>query len=92
MEGAISGFTSIGEAIGADTSRRLDALVAKGPRLSEFGTRCLTLTKDFARISDQYVRKHRWKVVGISAAVGMIMGVLLGRDNARARHRLPDCL
>ena len=36
-------------------------------------------TKQAARVTDQYVHDNPWKAVGISACVGLVIGLLIGR-------------
>lgn len=36
-------------------------------------------TKQAARVTDQYVHDNPWKAVGISACVGLVIGVLISR-------------
>jgi ElaB/YqjD/DUF883 family membrane-anchored ribosome-binding protein len=36
-------------------------------------------TKDAARTTDEYVKDHPWKSVGLGACVGLIVGLLIGR-------------
>ncbi len=36
-------------------------------------------TKQAARVTDQYVHDNPWKAVGISACVGLVIGVLIAR-------------
>ena len=35
--------------------------------------------KDAARTTDEYVKDHPWKSVGLGACVGLIVGLLIGR-------------
>jgi ElaB/YqjD/DUF883 family membrane-anchored ribosome-binding protein len=39
----------------------------------------LERAKDAAKITDHYVHEHPWQVVGAAAAVGLALGVLIGR-------------
>ena len=39
----------------------------------------LEKTKEVAQVTDNYVHEHPWKAVGISAAVGLVLGMLISR-------------
>ncbi len=36
-------------------------------------------TREMARVTDDYVHEHPWRSVGTAAALGLIVGLLLGR-------------
>lgn len=48
-------------------------------RLTETGERIVNQTKEAAEYADDYVRQNPWTGVGIGAAVGIVLGVLLAR-------------
>jgi ElaB/YqjD/DUF883 family membrane-anchored ribosome-binding protein len=35
--------------------------------------------KDAARTTDEYVHEHPWGAVGVAAAAGLLLGVLIAR-------------
>jgi ElaB/YqjD/DUF883 family membrane-anchored ribosome-binding protein len=37
-------------------------------------------TKEAADVADDYVRENPWSAVGIAAAVGLVLGLLIRRD------------
>lgn len=47
--------------------------------LGEYGRSVATHTREAAHKADDYVREEPWKAVGIAAALGIIIGFLLGR-------------
>lgn len=47
--------------------------------LSDAGDRLVHQTKQIAGQADEYVRGNPWAGVGIGAAVGVVLGVLLAR-------------
>ncbi|MDX7986999.1 DUF883 domain-containing protein [Xenorhabdus sp. 12] len=53
----------------------------KGARatLDEAGDKLIGQTKEIAGQADSYVRDNPWTGVGIGAAVGIVLGVLLSR-------------
>lgn len=48
-------------------------------RLSETGEKIVYQTKEIADRADEYVHEKPWTGVGIGAAVGVVIGVLLAR-------------
>ena len=48
-------------------------------RLSETGGKIASQTKEVAGKADDYVHEKPWAGVGIGAAVGLVIGVLLAR-------------
>ncbi len=47
--------------------------------LGEYGRSVAAHTREAAHKTDDYVREEPWKAVGIAAALGIIIGFLLGR-------------
>lgn len=54
----------------------LDVAKAKLARVGEAG---VDKAKEAARATDDFVHEHPWKAVGIGAAVGVILGMLISR-------------
>ena len=48
-------------------------------RLQDAEAALLDKTKAAARATDDFVHEHPWKAVGVAAAVGLALGVLIGR-------------
>ncbi|MBO2006782.1 DUF883 domain-containing protein [Serratia marcescens] len=48
-------------------------------RLSDAGDKLASQTKQIAGQADDYVRDNPWTGIGIGAAVGVVLGVLLAR-------------
>jgi ElaB/YqjD/DUF883 family membrane-anchored ribosome-binding protein len=53
-------------------------LAAKG-RMGEMKDAAFEHGRQAATASDQYVRRHPWESIGIAAAVGVALGLLIGR-------------
>lgn len=51
---------------------------AKG-KLAEAEAALVDRTKAVARATDDYVHDNPWKSIGISAGIGFVLGVLIGR-------------
>jgi ElaB/YqjD/DUF883 family membrane-anchored ribosome-binding protein len=48
-------------------------------RLAELEGQALERAREFAGDADQYVRGNPWQAVGIAAAVGLVLGLLMSR-------------
>ncbi|HHK9595622.1 TPA: YqjD family protein [Klebsiella pneumoniae] len=57
----------------------LNALKESRARLGETSEAILRQTRETAARADDYVRENPWTGVGIGAAVGLVLGVLLSR-------------
>ncbi len=72
---------------GTASKAELDSLKAKAEaaiadarvRLDASSEQILSKTKDAAQCCDQMVRDNPWTGIGIGAAVGVLLGVLLAR-------------
>ena len=68
-----------GERIAAVRARAEESLKAAKSRLSEMEHSIVDQAKEATKAADDYVREHPWTAVGIAAAVGVVVGVLLAR-------------
>ncbi|REC94497.1 DUF883 family protein [Kushneria indalinina] len=55
-------------------------LVETRERLSASGERVRHQAQDSMECADQYVRSNPWKSVGYGAAMGVVVGLILGRS------------
>ena len=60
-------------------SKAQSALKETRARLGDSGDRIAQTTREAAERTDVYVRDNPWTSVGIGAAVGVVLGVLLTR-------------
>ncbi|WP_437612208.1 DUF883 family protein [Erwinia sp. V71] len=60
-------------------SKARETLEQSRQRLGESGERLAQSTREAATLADEYVRENPWHGVGIGAAVGIVLGVLLAR-------------
>lgn len=60
-------------------ARIRDRLVEATDTLSSAQRAAVARAKDAAKVTDDYVREHPWQMVGAAAAVGLAIGVLIGR-------------
>jgi len=49
------------------------------PRLAELDIQIREKAKVAAATTDEYVHDHPWSAVGVSAGIGIIIGILIGR-------------
>ena len=54
-------------------------LLAAKLRLQELQGEAVDRAKATARMTDDYVHENPWQVVGVAAAVGFLMGMLISR-------------
>lgn len=67
------------EELGKLRSKAERALKESRYRLGETGDAIAKQTREAAARADEYVRDNPWQGVGIGAAVGLVLGVLLSR-------------
>jgi ElaB/YqjD/DUF883 family membrane-anchored ribosome-binding protein len=48
-------------------------------RLQELEGQAIDRAKEAARATDDYVHEHPWQAIGIAAAVGVVVGLLMNR-------------
>lgn len=68
-----------GEKIGAARSRMQESLRQAKKRVAEAGGVAADRAKDAARATDAFVHEHPWQAVGLAAAVGLVLGMLISR-------------
>lgn len=68
-----------GEKVSAARERIQDSLEAAKARLVVAQDAMLEKTRLAARATDEYVHDNPWRAVGISAAVGLVVGMLISR-------------
>ena len=68
-----------GERIAAARAKAEESLKAAKARLAEEKAAVVARTKAAAKTTEDYVRANPWKAVGITAAVGLVLGILVAR-------------
>lgn len=68
-----------GEKVSVARERIQENLAAAKARLANAEEALLAKTGEAAKATDGYVHDNPWKAVGIGAAVGVIVGMLIGR-------------
>jgi ElaB/YqjD/DUF883 family membrane-anchored ribosome-binding protein len=68
-----------GERVGAARARAAKTLKEAKAKLADLDDVVVNRAKDAARSTDEYVREHPWGAVGIAAAAGLVVGLLISR-------------
>jgi ElaB/YqjD/DUF883 family membrane-anchored ribosome-binding protein len=68
-----------GEKVAAARVRIQGSLDTAKDRLAALGDKTVDGAKVAARATDAYVRENPWHAVGVGAAVGVILGMLISR-------------
>jgi len=68
-----------GEKVSAARERIQASLATAKVKLTEAERALLEKSKVAARATDDYVRENPWQAVGIAAAAGLVLGVLISR-------------
>jgi ElaB/YqjD/DUF883 family membrane-anchored ribosome-binding protein len=68
-----------GERVGELRERIQERLRDAKIRLQDAEAALLDRTKAAARATDDFVHEHPWQAVGVAAAIGLALGVLIGR-------------
>ncbi|MES2502756.1 MAG: DUF883 family protein [Pseudomonadota bacterium] len=55
------------------------SLSAAKAKMAEAQSIVLAKSKEAAKVTDTYVHEHPWKSIGTAAAVGVVIGMLIGR-------------
>lgn len=59
--------------------RMIDNLKAARHKLADVEDVIKVKTREVARATDDYVHEHPWKAIGTATAVGLVVGLLIGR-------------
>ena len=68
-----------GDRAAAVRARVEESLRAAKGKIAAVDDEVLGRVKDAARNTDEYVHEHPWGAVGIAAAAGLLLGVLIAR-------------
>jgi ElaB/YqjD/DUF883 family membrane-anchored ribosome-binding protein len=68
-----------GEKVAAAREKIQSSLVDAKVQLARAEAAIVDKTRQAARVTDEYVHDNPWKAVGISACVGLVIGVLIAR-------------
>jgi ElaB/YqjD/DUF883 family membrane-anchored ribosome-binding protein len=68
-----------GEKVAAARERIQDRLHTARLKLEEAEEALMVRTREAARVTDEFVHDKPWYAVGIAAAAGLVIGMLIGR-------------
>ena len=68
-----------GEKVAAARARMQESIDVAKLRATELGAATLDQARAAGRATDDFVRENPWQAVGIGAAVGVILGMLISR-------------
>jgi ElaB/YqjD/DUF883 family membrane-anchored ribosome-binding protein len=68
-----------GDKLAATRAKVEESLQVARARLAEAQSAVVAKTKAAAKATDAYVHENPWNAVGIAAAVGLLVGILIGR-------------
>ena len=68
-----------GEKVSAARERIQASLATAKVKLGEAERALLEKTKEAAKAADEYVHENPWQAVGIAAAAGLVLGILISR-------------
>ena len=68
-----------GEKVGAARARAEQSIDAAKTRIAQAGYAAAAQTREAAKATDTYVHDNPWTAIGVAAAVGIVIGVLLAR-------------
>ena len=68
-----------GEAVAAMRAKAEESLATAKAKMSEAQTALVLRTRAAAKATDEYVHVHPWQAIGVGTAVGLLVGLLIGR-------------
>ena len=68
-----------GEKIGVARERIQESLQQAKTKLAEVQAIVTERSKEAAQYTDEYVRENPWRAIGVAAAIGLLLGILMSR-------------
>lgn len=68
-----------GEKVSAARARAEKSIDAAKARIAQAGYAAVEQTREAAKATDDYVHDNPWAAVGVAAAVGVVIGILIAR-------------
>jgi ElaB/YqjD/DUF883 family membrane-anchored ribosome-binding protein len=68
-----------GEKVSAARDRIQASIASAKVKLAEAERLAVEKTKETAKVADEYVKDNPWQAVGIAAAAGVLLGLLISR-------------
>jgi ElaB/YqjD/DUF883 family membrane-anchored ribosome-binding protein len=68
-----------GEKVAAARARTAESIDAAKARIAQAGYAAAAQTREAAKVADDYVRDNPWTAIGVAAAFGVVIGMLIGK-------------
>ena len=68
-----------GDALANLRSKAEQSLAVAKSKMADAQEILVTKSKAAAKVTDEYVHENPWKAIGVSAGVGLVIGLLIGR-------------
>jgi ElaB/YqjD/DUF883 family membrane-anchored ribosome-binding protein len=68
-----------GEKIVDIRNRAQEAVANLKPQLAQLETAVIDKARNTATATDDYIHENPWSAIGISASIGLVIGLLIGR-------------
>jgi len=68
-----------GEKVAAARARAAESIDSAKARIAQAGYAAAAQTREAAKATDDYVRDNPWTAVGVAAAVGVVIGMLIAK-------------
>ncbi len=68
-----------GEALANLRSKAEDSLAVAKSKMADAQDTIVKKSKAAAKVTDEYVHDNPWKAIGVSAGIGLVIGLLIGR-------------
>lgn len=68
-----------GEALANLRTKTEESLAVAKSKMADAQEILLEKSKAAAKVTDEYVHENPWKAIGVSAGVGLVIGLLIGR-------------
>jgi ElaB/YqjD/DUF883 family membrane-anchored ribosome-binding protein len=68
-----------GEKVAAARARAEESIDAAKARIAQAGYAAAAQTREAAKATNEYVHDNPWTAIGVAAAVGLVVGVLLAK-------------
>ncbi len=68
-----------GEKVAEARARAAESIDAAKARIAQAGYAAAAQTREAAKVADDYVHDNPWAAVGVAAAVGVVIGILIAK-------------
>jgi len=68
-----------GEKVAEARARAAESIDAAKARIAQAGYAAAAQTREAAKVADDYVHDNPWAAVGVAAALGVVIGILIAK-------------